>query len=154
MSSLFFRAYAVLRAAPVSVASPSAGNLQQTVIEEEREDPVLPNPVQATEDIPMTDVPSENQSASASPVHAPAEEEIQVLGSQFVKPPDSSSILAKIVPDVKPADKNKVSTSGSGSLENLDFSALFQDFTQTRHREDSIIDILKRKYEVNLFICS
>ena len=134
----------------MSVASPAPSNLQQTVIEEE--DPVLPNPVHAAEDNPATDMPSKNPPAS-SPVHHPVEEEVQVLGSQFVQPPDSSSVLAKVVPDVKPVEKNKVSTSGSGSLENLDFSALFQEFTQNHHREDSIIDILKRKYEVNLFIC-
>jgi hypothetical protein len=151
LSSLFFRAYAVLRAAPVSVASPAPSNLQQTVIAEE--DPVLPNLVHAAEDNPATDMPSENPPVS-SPVHHPVEEEVQVLGSQFVKPPDSSSVLAKVISDVKPVEKNKVSASDSGSLDNLDILALLQEFTQTRHREDNIIDILKKKYEVKLFICS
>ena len=133
----------------MSVASPAPSNLQQTVIEEE--DPVLPNPVHVAEDNPATDVPSENP--ASSPVDHPVEEEVQVLGSQFVKPPDSSSVLAKVMPDVKPVEKNKVSASDSGSLDNLDISALLQEFSQARHREDSIIDILKKKYEVNLFIC-
>ena len=138
---------------PVNVASPPPSNLQQTVIEEEKEDPDLSNPVQATKDTLIADVLPEDQPASSSPVHAPAEEEVQVMGSQFVKPPDSSSVLAKIVPDVKPADKSKVSMSGTESLENLDFSALLQEFTQTRRQEDSIIDIPKKKYEVNLLVC-
>ena len=89
----------------MSVASPAPSNLQQTVIEEE--DPVLPNPVHVAEDNPATDVPSENP--ASSPVDHPVEEEVQVLGSQFVKPPDSSSVLAKVMPDVKPVEKNKVS---------------------------------------------
>ena len=83
----------------MSVASPAPSNLQQTVIEEE--DLVLPDPVHAAEDNPATDMPSENPPASSSVDH-PVEEEVQVLGSQFVKPPDSSSVLAKAILDVKP----------------------------------------------------
>ena len=71
LSFFIFSAYAVLRAAPMSVASPAPSNLQQTVIEEE--DPVLPNPVHAAEANPIADVPSENPPAS-SPVDHPMEE--------------------------------------------------------------------------------
>ena len=118
----------------MSVSSPAPSNLQQTVIEEE--DLVLPNPVHATEDNPATDMPSENPPAS-SPVDHPMEEEVQFLGSQFVEPPESSSVLAKVIPDDKPVEKNKVSASDSGSLDNLDISALLQEFSQARHQEDT-----------------
>ena len=70
----------------------------------QEEDLVLPNPVHAVEDNPATDMPSENPPAS-SPVDHPVEEEVQVLGSQFVKPPDSSSVLAKVIPDVTTIEK-------------------------------------------------
>ena len=66
-----------------------------------------------------------------------------------MKQPDTSSVLAKVVSDIKPADKSKVSIPDTSSLENLDFSSLLQEFTQSRRREDNIIEILKRKYDVS-----
>ena len=130
--------------------------MQQTTIAEEREDPDLSVPVhQSRDDSVMADAPPEANPVSASPIPPPVEkdDDVQVTGSQFVQQPDTSSVLAKIVSDIKPAEKSKVSVPNTGSLENLDFSSLLQEYTQNRRREDNIIEILKKKYEVSLLLC-
>ena len=80
----------------------------------------------------MADVPPEVNPTVVSPIHASKHDDVQVTDSQFVKQPDTSSVLAKVVSDIKPADKSKVSVLNTSSLENLDFSSLLQEFTQNR----------------------
>ena len=65
--------------------------------------------------------------------------EVEITGSRFVEQTDASNVLAKIIADIKPASSSKVSVPDTGSLENLDFPSLLQEFSQNRLREDGIV---------------
>ena len=140
---------------PVNAASPSPNNLQETTIEEEREDPDLSLSVHpAAEQTTDADMQPEANPATTSPVHVTAEKDtdVEITSSQFVKQTGGSSVLAKIVVDAKPASSSKISVPEVSSLENLDFSSLLQEFSRIRLREDKIVAMLKKKYEVNFIV--
>ena len=149
---LLYSAHAVLKAVRVATVAPPQSSLQETTIEDGMEEPDLSLPVHPTVDnSTVPEVRTEANPAVVSPVHVSAEKDakVEVIWSQFVERTDTSNVLAKVVADVKPATSSKVSIPDTGSLENQDFSSLLQELSQNWLREDGIVAMLKKKYEVS-----
>ena len=126
-----YSAQAVTKAVPISVADPTS-NLQDVTINEEVEELVAFEPVLKDVDVSTTpDVQTGGDPVVDKPAPTPIEKEadVEITGSLFVEPVGTSTVLAKVFPEAKPATSSKVSIPDLGSLENQDFASVLQEFS-------------------------